>query len=75
MTRKQEYLAHDMDAETIEYCESEAQKMEKISPWTPADTELHAPYHDYTCWFDLILDCMRMQIEYQRGQYCAQMEE
>lgn len=75
MTRRQEWLAHDLTDEQIANCQRFADKMQKQIPWTQEDTDRHADYNGYTCWLDLILDNARMDAEYQRGQYCAQMEE
>lgn len=75
MTKRQEYLAHDMSEEQIEYCKSEAEKLERTDPWTAEDTARHADYAGYGCWLDLVLDHVRHEIEWQYGQYCAQMEE
>ena len=73
MTRKQEYLAHDLTDEQIELCQKDAERMQKEMPWTPEDTDRHAGITDYTCWLDLILDNARRNAERWRGQYCAEM--
>ena len=75
MTRRQEWLAHDLTDEQIEICMKDAEKMQKEMPWTQEDTDRHADYTGYTCWLDLILDQARRNAEWIRGQYCAQMEE
>ena len=75
MTPKQEYLAHDLDALTIEFCKNEAKKLEQEYPWTQEDTDRHAGITDYTCWLDLVLDIERSKAETRRGMYCAEMEE
>ena len=75
MTDRQEYLAHDMTDEQLEYCIKKAEELEKTSPWTQVDTDHHADYNGYTCWLDLVLSVERREIEWHRGQYCAQMEE
>lgn len=73
MTRRQEWLAHDMDAETLESCQKEAEKLQREHPWTDEDTKQHADYAGYTCWLDLVLDVVSRNIEKMRGQYCAEM--
>ena len=75
MTRRQEYLAHNMDTKTLESCQKESERLQREYPWTDEDTERHMDYGQYTCWLDLILDVMGRNIEKVRGQYCAQMEE
>ena len=75
MTRRQEWLAYDMDEGTIEFCKKEALKLELADPWTKEDTERHADFAGYTCCLDLVLDIEKHKLEYWRGQYCAQMEE
>ena len=76
LTKKQDYLAKDMDEETLNYCISEAKKLERDNPWTQEDTDQNAEYGtDYECWLDLVLDQTRKEIEWHRGQYCREMAE
>ena len=73
MTRRQEWLAHDMDEETLQSCQKEAERLQRDYPWTDEDTKQHEDYGQYTCWLDLILDVVRRNIEHMRGMYCGEM--
>lgn len=75
LTKRQQYLAQDMSDEQLQHIIKITEEMEREDPWTDEDTERHADYGQYTCWLDLALDVNKRQLEYQRGQYCAQMEE
>lgn len=73
MTRKQEYLAHDLTDDQIEICQKEAERLQRESPWTDEDTQQYADYAGYTCWLDLVLDVISRNVEKMRGMYCAEM--
>lgn len=72
MTRYQEYLAREMDEETLEACEKEAQELEKMHPWEEQDNSDCRPEID--SWLTVVLKHRASEIEYHRAQYCAEME-
>ena len=70
MTREQEYLSYDMSSEDIEYCESEARKLESMLPWAEQDNS----DTDADSWLTIVMRTVGREIEYHRGLYCAEME-
>ena len=70
MTREQEYLSYDMSSEDIEYCESEARKLEHDYPWA----EHGNPETDADSWLTLVMRVVAKNIECSRGRYCAEMD-
>ena len=69
MTREQDYLAHDMTDEDIEYCETEARKLEQMLPWAEQDNS----ETDADSWLTVVMRVIAKEIEYHRGLYCAEM--
>ncbi len=70
MTREQEYLAHNMTDEDIEYCEAEARKLEEMLPWDEQDNT----DTDADSWLTVLMRHMASEIEYHWGLYCAEIE-
>ena len=70
MTREQDYLAHDMTDEDIEYCENEARKLEQMLPWAEQDNS----ETDADSWLTVVMRVIAKEIERHRGLYCAEME-
>ncbi len=70
MTCEQNYLAHDMTEEDIEYCEEEAKKLEQMLPWAEQDNA----DTDADSWLTVVMRTVAREIEYHRGLYCAEME-
>ena len=71
MTAYQQYLAHDMSESDIQYCEKEAENLEKTLPWAEQDNT-NTP-EEFTCWLDVVMRTMANEIAFHRGMYCAEM--